>query len=732
MRRILIIFYCMAILPVGGAAVSPVFAADIKIDMKDIPRSVSQYEKFEASVNIQAAQEDPFDREKIDVTAHIKTPRGLNVSVPAFYTSVDRIWQIRYTPVEIGVYDISVSVSTGGRTAKSESKRFKALKGKTDGFLRISRDNGRYLMFDSGKSFFGVGHNLAWVTNNNGSTYKDYFKLMKANGCNLTRLWINMPWTIRIEGPRLGQFDTAQSRKLDEVISAAKENGIYIILVMDSYSSLMQERGYWDEQSWSTNPYNVTNGGMCETPLSIFTLPEAVRRYKNRVRYMIARWGYSPNIAAFELWNEMDAPADWTREIASYIKSLNPHGQLITTSVGYPWDNRFDESKIWELPGIDLPDKHIYEDTINDSTDHIINLAAEMSSRYAKPLLLGEFGMHSSRGDAGMDPDGKGIALHKSIWASMSGGCMASALNWWWSEYVKSKNMYPHYAALRRFTEGIDWARGKTRALDISSVTIPDMAGSHSGDIVIRTVDAWLDASYSDFTISNSGRVTGGFINRYLQSSAKMDRAIEPVFHVNFPQYGKMILNIDMVSQGSCLVVSLDGNEILMKELTAGPGCGPWKRSLYRNDHKIYQCVYDLDLEIDVPKGEHTVKLSNRGMDWLSIKTVTLRNYRSSSVANIYYSGTMIGDSAVLWLCNRDYGWKNGGKDVEPESIKGARAALNGIGAGHYSVEWWDTFAGRVIATDTVEVEADQGKLYLPVPSFSKDIACKIKKRSAK
>ena len=49
---------------------------------------------------------------------------------------------------------------------------------------------------------------------------------------------------------------------------------------------------------------------------------------------------------------------------------------------------------------------------------------------------------------------------------------------------------------------------------------------------------------------------------------------------------------------------------------------------------------------------------------------------------------------------------------------------LTGLKAGTYRVEWWNTWKGEGVRSDTARAAKDA--LRLAAPSFSRDIACKI------
>lgn len=724
MRKFLFISAAIITAIFIGYGFSHAYEASLK-EVSATATEIKQYEMLEISAVVSNDCKNPFDYSQIDVAAEIKTPDNNTVKVSAFYTGSSDTWKMRYSPSKTGIFKYSVLINTSaGKSKRSAQKTFRVVQNRnSDGFIRKDPANPFYPVFDSGRVFLGIGHNIAWSTNNDLSAYEKFFKTFRDNGCNLTRIWLNTPWTFRIETDNLCSYHIPDSDKLDSLLKMAQRYGVYIILTMDSYSALMEETGSWDEEFWKRNPYNKTNGGPCENPSDFFTDNEARRCYKNRMRYIVSRFGHSPNILAFELWNEFDTPREWTEEMARYIKSINTHGQFLTTSLGYPWGNNFDESQIWSINDIDMIDRHVYGSWHNDTIIELVSVNRQLMKNHNKCLVNGEFGMDANKNDTNLDPEGNGVALHTSIWASIFSGSFSTPLNWWWIEYIKGRGLYFHYKYLADFLKKAKWYPKDIRPIHLEDVMVPEK-DLVNPDISIPTQDAWGNTEYKEFTIHNNGDMYGGELNKYLHGALKKDIRIEPVINVNYPENGKFIIHIDMVSEEANLIITMDGKEVLDKPFPTGQGEGPWKRSLYRIDHKIYQCVYDTSVEIDIPKGEHSIKLSNTGKDWMSIKKISLTNYRTGGFANVRAFGIFTGKDFIIWMQNREYNWQNNRKGIKSSVVKNASINIPGIKSGKYTIEWWDTFSGKVIKINTVS--AKPGGLIINIPDFSKDIACII------
>jgi hypothetical protein len=87
--------------------------------------------------------------------------------------------------------------------------------------------------------------------------------------------------------------------------------------------------------------------------------------------------------------------------------------------------------------------------------------------------------------------------------------------------------------------------------------------------------------------------------------------------------------------------------------------------------------------------------------------------------------GQQANDRAYLWLANRQAVWWNLVVEKrQPEPIDSATITLEGLDSRSYAILWWDTHEGKPVSRQTVT--ADQGRLQLAVPPFTKDLACKI------
>ena len=175
----------------------------------------------------------------------------------------------------------------------------------------------------------------------------------------------------------LGRYSQQVAQRLDGIVEAAEANGIAIQLVLQHHGQFSTTTN----PQWDQNPYNVNRGGMLETAETFFTDPEARRLTRNKYRYIVARWGYSPAILAWELFNEVqftdgwrnrpETVVAWHREMADYLYEIDPHQHLVTTSS----DTGDAFAAIWNINSIDLVQHHQYgSPTIESYRDMLMSL----------------------------------------------------------------------------------------------------------------------------------------------------------------------------------------------------------------------------------------------------------------------------------------------------------------------------------------------------------------------
>jgi probable HAF family extracellular repeat protein len=503
--------------------------------------SVARYGRFEKefTLNRSDAADEVHDPSVIDVTATFKAPSGATYTVPAFFgtdytlrpgTGIggselydpvpgteSGIWHARISPDETGVwrYTLRAQDKTPGQTATKVSAQmtFSVTASASKGQIERDPRDDRFLRYSDGTPYYPMGHNVAFGDGNpfnDGSHYYEpHFQSMQAAGQNWTRVWMTDFYITALEWNAthfsgqydgVGQYGDVPAFRVEQILDLAEEHGLEVQLVLNDhgqFSSNVNPR-------WYDNPYNADNGGPvpADDPAAFFSDPTAKQLFKQRLRYLVARYGAYRDILAWELFNETqfigsasrnpftsqevrDDLVAWHAEMAAYLRSLDPYDHLITTSS----DIDTSAAAIWSDPNIDLVQVHDYG-SLSGRDQRFRGYAEDLNATYGKPVLLGEFGLNGEP-ELAFDPTTSTLPpdrvahliqathLHNSMWATAMSA--SGAMSWWWGGYIldnaaqhRTPPDFPanqrHNPPLRDFFAGEDLAG---MSLESSTITAP-------------------------------------------------------------------------------------------------------------------------------------------------------------------------------------------------------------------------------------------------------------------
>ena len=483
---------------VTGSGLAPAVAGPgggARIEGLRGPGTVAQYARFEtAAAAISPAPANPFDPAQADVRAHYRSPSGRTYEIPAFWyqgftrslvagrevlTPTDEVgWRARFSPPEPGAWTWWWTARTPAGETASRSHAVKVTPSTDPGFVRRSAQDSRYLVRDDGSPWFAVGENVGWYDARGTFAYDAWYARLAEQGANYARLW--MPsWAFGLEwkDTGLGNYDQRLDRawQLDHVIELGERLGISHMLSLLNHGAFSQTFN----SEWADNPYNAARGGPLDQPGQVFVDEEAKELLRRRFRYIVARWGYSTGIMAWELWNEADhvtpyapgASLAWHREMADYLRAIDPHDHLVSTSFALgPSDG-----SVWAAAGLDFTQFHYYSRFADvppeveaaggsrvgavfpDIARNMTTWMPAQQAAYQRPVLFAEFGV-DSRGPAQTERwDPNGYGLHDGLWAAPMGGTFGTGMTWWWDNYVDPKNLYPMFGSVARFLAGVRW-----------------------------------------------------------------------------------------------------------------------------------------------------------------------------------------------------------------------------------------------------------------------------------
>ncbi len=472
----------------------PIASPPVIRDVRPAQIRVPCYEKFEVSFRISDRYLDPFDSNQVHVTARFLAPGGSETTVEGFYDQSffrevtpageriipqgKPIWRVRYAPWEPGVYRYVLRVRDPAGETEWGPGRFTAEPSVLPGFIRVSPRDPRHFEFSTGEFFYPIGHNIrsTFDTRHDGafpwrqrfeegtSAFGRYFRALGGQGGNLVEIWM-APWSLGLEWNEawsgyggIGQYNLRNAWEMDEVLAEAARNHLYVNLVIHNHGKY----SLFSDNEFVWNPFNVDNGGYLKSPNDFFTHPQAIEDFRKLMRYIIARWGYSRWIFAWQLWSEVDLVGEahgfyrrpevveWHRQMGHEVKGLDPNDHLVSTHVCGDYTHQ--NPAIIGLPEMDLAPVDAYHGS-RDPLEivRLMKATAQFNNPFKKPVLITEFGGAWNAADRRHLE----ATFHAGLWSSVGIPLGGAPLFWWWM-LIEERNLYPTFGALARFMKGED------------------------------------------------------------------------------------------------------------------------------------------------------------------------------------------------------------------------------------------------------------------------------------
>lgn len=698
-----------------------------------IPEVAPRFRTLDLAIDAAGTYDDPFDPAQVRLEAKVTEADGRTYTVPGFLDrpyrrslvdGAERLepegpprWRLRLCPESEGMVHVRVTFAdTTGE--KAQNADFRCVASDEKGFVRVGPDDRRYFAFANGVSYWPLGANVAWAGPRDTLDYDEWLDRLGRHGANYVRLWLSPSWTTLAqelpgrpeEGKGVGQVDLANAWRLDRVLTTAREKGIYAMLVLDSYGVLRQSgpNAWWDE-----TPHNSDHGGPLRIWRDFWSNETMARLYRNRLRYLVARYGADPHVFGWEFWNEVDKVSefdaatvrDWHQRMARALDGLDAYRHLRSTSLSATLGMR----SIDLVPELDLVQSHSV-----DASDPAGTVAAQQSrkSGWGKPHL---FGMIAADGaDPRAEEDPEGMQVHDPIWASIATGASGGAMAWWWDRLIAAKDLYQLYDGPSRFLAGVDWSTERFRQTDVALSPADPKAPIPPGDLVLEGGTA---------TGPMATLVVGGALRGPMPASLLHGTGLRPDLHnplvirvrVERPTRFEIAVSAVSGSGGANLRVALDGASVLARDFPDPDGDS--KTDVLRQ--------YAGTFPIALAKGVHTLRIENTGADWVRV------GYRLVGIVPRkgppLNAWAVVGDETVMaWVRLAGRTWRAVAEQrrtippVPPSVMR-----LRGLRSGTWRVEVWDTWAGKPVSTIRAKVRID-GTVRVVLPRIAKDVAVKM------
>lgn len=351
-----------------------------------------------------------------------------------------------------------------------------------------------YFFTDDGRAWTPIGQNdaVTWPELAGLFRRRDlvgverHLRWLKAHGVTCLRLMLEYCHGEHryIERP-VGTFAPNMVRLWDDLFALLETVGLHVLLTpYDTYFMWVR---------WRDHPYNRRNGGPAANRNQLLTSPVTRAAIKARLGFASERWGGSPALFAWDLWNEMhpahggDDPAcfaPFIADVGGWLRAFETarHGRahLQTVSIFGPELIKHPvlAEPIFRHPSLDFANTHLYEHgTIDDPKDTVapalavgrLMRAAVNEASDMRPVFDSEHGpIHRFKDRKHTLPAAFDDEYFRHIqWAHVASGGAGGGMRW--------PNRHPHVLtdgmrraqhALAKALPLIDWTRFWRRNLN--------------------------------------------------------------------------------------------------------------------------------------------------------------------------------------------------------------------------------------------------------------------------
>lgn len=532
---------------------------------------------------------NPYDPAENDVRVRFIGEKGQRTERLAYYDG-NGSWKAVLVAPEPGTYKAEL-VRNGQTMLQAPNEGFLTAKASLPhGFVHVDPDHHNRFVWDDGTPYYPVGFNLGWTDPKLPTMEQQIAKLGQAGG-NWVRLWAsswdgkNPWWAQGGDQPTSGQLWQPALEKWSSLLAACEGANVNFQVVLFNHGSFSTRVN----PNWQDHPWNTKNGGFLKDPSDFFTDVEAKRRTKMWLRYAVAKFAPSPQLLSYELFNEVentDAAKDrwadvitWHKEMADYIRSIDPYQHLITTS------SNMEQKGLWEAT--DYYQIHTYP---VDVAANVLSLTVPTD----KPAFVGEFGPEPAVSAK------IGRSLRDGIYSALLSNHAAAAMFWSW-DTVETQNLYKDFTSAADVIDTSEIAKHPK-----ATPVVPVIKAAMGDDLVFSPAMSWGKATQREFSLpSDLGKGAMGRLPSYFQGKSHADLVPGPVtFRFKSDKPCAFKVSVSKVARsGAHLRLSLAGGASVEKDFPATAA-----------DSDV-----NASLSIPVPAGVHSVQLENTGADWVVV-----------------------------------------------------------------------------------------------------------------
>jgi mannan endo-1,4-beta-mannosidase len=367
---------------------------------------------------------------------------------------------------------------------------------------------GRYFITEDGAPFLAIGHNegMPWPGLANLHYERDIATTeatiagLAAPGVTVLRIMLEYAQTNGwlFENP-VGRPVPGTVLYWDDLIGLCERHGMRLLVL------------FWDtffmSRRWPHHPYGRPGSGF-DGPGSCLTSPTAMATEKARIRFFLDRWGDSPAIFGYDLWNEIhpywggspEEQSRWVTEMARFVKAYEMERwgkrHLLTVShFGHTPEGGYVDLLL-RHPELDFATTHVYDQAggsvqnPNNTVDGALVMQEAVHYAYAhmtgvRPYTDTESGpIHAfMTGHRPLPEAVDAEYYHNMSWAHLATGGAGSGMRWPFRHpHTLTPGMHAVQQGMARFLPALDWTRFSPRPLEAPQLQVIPCAADDPAD----------------------------------------------------------------------------------------------------------------------------------------------------------------------------------------------------------------------------------------------------------
>lgn len=695
-------FFCAWLLQLLAAVALTVSGSAAELSLRPSTNHVARFQRVEFDLQVPGSWRNPFDPDEVAVNL-IVTPTGEKpLVVPAFfYQGYERkringrdwfypsglpTWKARYAPSRPGGYDALAECISGGVTNRSSAVSFECRGEGGAGYVQVSKTDPRFLEFSTGKAFFPIGQNLAFIGNQQYvslSKAEDIFSRLSENGANYLRIWTCCEdWAMAVEARksawgRSWNWRPPLANAPGEADRSVRVAGNALVRMEASHGLALRPQTQYRFRV----RVRSAEGGKLRLKIN----PGRVdQEFQSASEW--SEFSSEFKTGAGDYWlNEMSFQSEGAGEVFLRDLSLKEFGD--------------GPELLWEVDP-NRPVLGCYNPLDCFLLDELLS-AAERTGIYLQLCLLTrDLYMNRLKDPASADYD-RAIADGRRTlrYAVARWGFSTSVAAWeYWNEMDPGLPTDRFYSELGRFLKGTD----PYQHLRTTSTWGPSARDCRHPE---------LDFADTHFYLRPSDK--GKFEDEAHAVLARTVwlRELAPAKPAHLGEFGladeKWAITDQMKRSSEIADVH---NALWASALSGASGTAMfwwWERIDQRSGYHEYRPLSRFIAEIPWTSGE--------------VREAQV----AAQLPRVRAQGLRAGKRAWLWCFNKEAAWNNlVSANAEPAAVENCVITCSGLPDGNYSARWFDTKAGAFIRSDPVICK--QGKLELRAPPFARDIACLI------